>query len=80
MKTINISYFAKLREEANKRTESIETEANTGLEVFNILKEKYNFSLSEHDLKIAINEEFADWNDELKNNDLIVFIQPVAGG
>lgn len=80
MKNIKISYFAKLREEANKRSETIETEANTALEVFNVLKEKYNFSLSETDLKIAINEEFADWHTEIKNNDVIVFIQPVAGG
>lgn len=80
MKNIKIAYFAKLREEANKRNESLETEANTGLEIFNILKDKYNFSLCETDLKIAINEEFADWNTELKNNDVIVFIQPVAGG
>lgn len=80
MKNITILYFAKLREEANKRDELLKTDANTAIEVFNFLKEKYNFSLSEDYLRVAINDEFAEWDDRINDNDILVFIQPVAGG
>ena len=80
MKKITINYFAKLRDERGLSSEVIETEANNSLDLYQILKEKYNLSLSIKSLKVAINDEFCDWNDELKDNDNIVFIPPVAGG
>lgn len=80
MKKITINYFAKLRDERGLSSEVIETEANNSLELYQILKEKYNLSLSTKSLKVAINDEFCGWNDELKDNDNIVFIPPVAGG
>jgi molybdopterin converting factor small subunit len=31
-------------------------------------------------LRVAINEEFADWTRPLEDGDHVVFIPPVAGG
>ncbi|MFN8576378.1 MAG: MoaD/ThiS family protein [Candidatus Sericytochromatia bacterium] len=80
MKTIYIDYFAKLREEANLKHELIETNSNTAEELFEELKIKHNFSFSKTHLKVSINDEFSDWETEIKDKDNIVFIQPVAGG
>lgn len=80
MKKITIEYFAKLREERRVKTETVETEANTVLDLFNELKVKHNFSFSAENLRVAINDEFEDWDKELNDRDSIVFIPPVAGG
>jgi molybdopterin converting factor small subunit len=31
-------------------------------------------------MKVAINDEFSEWNSELADGDSVVFIPPVAGG
>jgi molybdopterin converting factor small subunit len=31
-------------------------------------------------VKVAINDEFADWQHKLQDGDTVVFIPPVAGG
>ncbi len=77
---INIKYYAILRELANQNNEIIETKSKTAFELFNELDKKYNFNLDISDLKVAINEEYSDFSTTLKDNDVIVFIPPVAGG
>lgn len=77
---ININYFAKLRDERGLSSESIDTDFSNALDLYNFLRDKYNFSLSSKSLKVAINDEFVDWNQKLNENDNIVFIPPVAGG
>lgn len=80
MKNVFIEYFAKLREEAGIKKEILETDADTAEDIFNELDKKYNFSFSKNTLKVSINEEFCDWETQVKDKDNIVFIQPVAGG
>ncbi len=77
---INVQYFAKLREERGLSNETLNSEAKTALELFNEIKEKYHFSMSHENLRVAVNEEFCEWDSTLKDNDMIVFIPPVAGG
>jgi molybdopterin converting factor small subunit len=77
---INIQYFAKLREERGCSTETIETNSANVLALFNELQEQYRFSMDHENLKVAINDEFCGWQTILKENDTVVFIQPVAGG
>jgi molybdopterin synthase sulfur carrier subunit len=31
-------------------------------------------------LRVAVNDEFGDWSQELADGDRVVFIPPVAGG
>jgi len=77
---INIIYFASMRDQAKKSKETISTNAQTAKEVFYNLNKKYNFDFNEEDLKVAVNEEYSDFSTQLKDNDTIVFIPPVAGG
>jgi molybdopterin converting factor subunit 1 len=80
MKKINLKYFAKLRDDTGKSSEIIETDLNTLSDIYDLLSEKYKLSLSKEFLKVAINDEFCDWDTEIKDNDTVVLIPPVAGG
>ena len=44
------------------------------------LQERYGFTLSREQLKVAVNSEFAPWSRKLAAGDAVVFIPPVAGG
>ena len=79
MKTVNIEYFAVLREHAGRDAEKVETAAETAGDLFAELETRYAFpSLSS--IKVAVNDEFADWDVPVKDGDTVVFIPPVAGG
>ncbi|CAN5727757.1 MoaD/ThiS family protein [soil metagenome] len=79
-KTIHIQYFALMREERGLSKESYDTDARNAQELFEELKQKYNFSLDAERLKVSINDQFENWSHTLRENDSIVFIPPVAGG
>jgi len=77
---IEISYFAVLREQAGKALERLQTDANTPAQVYAALSQQYGFDLSQDRLRVAVNDEFADWSQKLHDGDRLVFIPPVAGG
>ena len=80
MKTIQIQYFAVLREQSGKSAEGIQTSATTARDLYQELKNRYRFTLSPDLLRVALNNEFKDWDTVLKSGDQVVFIPPVAGG
>ena len=79
-KTIQIQYFALLREERGLTQETIKTDLATARQLFDELKTKHHFSLGQERLNLAVNEEFQPWDTFLKDGDEVVFIPPVAGG
>ena len=77
---IKVIYFAILKDLSKKEEEffSIE-ENNTPESLYELLKEKYSFP--DHiNLKVAINDSFAEWKTILNDQDIVVFIPPVTGG
>ena len=79
-KTIHIHYYALLREERGLKEETIQTTAQTPLELYTKLREQYKLSLSPNILRIALNDVFQSWDTPLRDQDSIVFMPPVAGG
>ncbi len=79
-KTIQVQYFALLREERGLTQETIKTGLATAKQLFDELKTKHHFSLGRERLNLAVNEEFQPWDTILKDGDAVVFIPPVAGG
>ncbi len=77
---INIQYFAKLREERGCTSETIETSSGSLLDLYRELQNRHGFSINYENIKVAINDEFNEWETPLNDNDTVVFIQPVAGG
>jgi molybdopterin-guanine dinucleotide biosynthesis protein A len=77
---IRVQYYALLREEAGRSEETLATGAATPRELFDELKARHPFSLPPALLRVAVNDEFADWTQPLADGDRVVFIPPVAGG
>ena len=77
---IRVQYYALLREQAGRSTETLATRARTPRELYDELATKYPFTLPAEMLRVAINAEFGEWSHPLKAGDAVVFIPPVAGG
>jgi molybdenum cofactor guanylyltransferase len=77
---INIQYYALLREQAGRSSETLVTNAATPRELYEQLRGRYPFSLAPEMLRVAVNSEFSDWEQPLSAGDSVVFIPPVAGG
>lgn len=79
-KTITIKYFASLQELARADEEIISTDLSNYRELYQFLASKYSFSLSDQQIQLAVNDNFADLDQMIENDDYVVFIPPVAGG
>lgn len=79
-KTVHIKYFALLREERGLAAESIDTEADDLAQLYNEVRSRHSFSLPLERMAVAVNDGFREWHDRLQDQDVIVFVPPVAGG
>ena len=77
---IRVQYYALLREQAGRSTETLQTQARTPRELYAELGAKYPFTLPPEMLRVAVNTEFGEWSQPLEAGDAVVFIPPVAGG
>ena len=77
---IQVIYFAILRELTGleKETFSIK-QGNKPGDVLTSINERHEIDLGVN-FKIAVNDEFSDWDIELNEGDRLVFIPPVTGG
>jgi molybdopterin converting factor subunit 1 len=80
MLTIQVQYFAILREQRGVAQEKLSTTAATPGELYDELRSRYNFTLPANRIRAAVNDAFVDAATPLANGDRIVFIPPVAGG
>lgn len=80
MITVNIQYFAILREQRGLAHETLATTAPTAAALYEELRARYNFTLPMDRVRAAINEEFVPWDAPLGEGQTVVFIPPVAGG
>jgi molybdopterin synthase sulfur carrier subunit len=78
---IIIRYFASLREKAGKSQEEILIENGKNLkDIYLGLSTKYGFPLTANEIKFSVNNDYVDHSVKLNENDVVVFIPPVAGG
>jgi molybdopterin converting factor subunit 1 len=80
MPSLRLHYYALLREQAGRQSESVETAARTPAALYAELAARHGFRLPASQLKVAVNSEFTDWARQLEDGDEVVFIPPVAGG
>jgi len=77
---IQVIYFAKLRDLIGLDGEIFSMEeGNNPSDVLASIKKKHNIDIGTK-FKIAVNDEFSQWNIKLNNGDKLVFIPPVTGG
>jgi len=77
---IKVIYFAVLRDLAKKKEEQLSVDPGTTPQsLYDMLQEKYSFP-DQNTFKVAINDNFTEWNEPLDQQDIIVFMPPVTGG
>ena len=80
MKSIQVSYFASLRDRRGAAQETLETEAGTARDLYQELSRIYDFVLTCEQLMVAVNDRVGDWDDPLNDGDHLVFLTPFGGG
>ncbi len=80
MKTIHLHYFGGLRTERGCSDETLETEATTASQLWIELENRLPWNADRQYVKLAINEEFADWDTPICHGDTLAFLPPFAGG
>jgi molybdenum cofactor guanylyltransferase len=79
-RTIDVQYYALLREQAGRGRERLATTAVTPRQLYEELRDRYGFSLAPELLRVAVNSEFSEWQRPLADGDAVTFIPPVSGG
>ena len=78
---ITVLYFASLADKAQQGQQQLDLADNISLsELYTQLKQQHGFELDTSEVRVAINDEFASWDDAINDGDTIAFIPPVAGG
>jgi molybdopterin-guanine dinucleotide biosynthesis protein A len=77
---VQVRYFALLREQAGRSAEALQTAARTPQELYQQLRLERGLKLDPQFLRVAVNDEFGDWEQRLTEGDTVAFLPPVAGG
>lgn len=80
MPTLDVHYFAILREQRGLSQEKLTTAAATPAALYEELRTRHGFTLPGDRVRAAVNDAFVDAAAPLRDGDRIVFIPPVAGG
>jgi molybdopterin-guanine dinucleotide biosynthesis protein A len=78
--SLRVQYFAALRDQAGRSEETVATQARTPRALYEELRLARGLQLRPEQLRVAVNEDFADWARPLVAGDSVVFLPPVAGG
>jgi molybdopterin-guanine dinucleotide biosynthesis protein A len=79
-RTLHVQYFALLREQAGRDGESLQSTAASAHALYAELAGRRGLTLLPAQLRVAVNEEFAEWERALVAGDRVAFLPPVAGG
>jgi molybdopterin synthase sulfur carrier subunit len=79
MASINVHYFASLREATGVSSEELHF-SGTYAELYESLSQKYSFNLPRDMVMLAVDDEFSRMESTVADKAKVVFIPPVAGG
>jgi molybdopterin-guanine dinucleotide biosynthesis protein A len=79
-RALTIQYFALLREQAGRSQETLHSGARNARELYDELCVLRGLTLLPTQLRVAVNEDFSDWDRPLSEGDRVAFLPPVAGG
>ena len=79
-KTVRVNYFAILREQRGLANERVSTTASSASGLYEELRARHGFTLPGSQVRVAINDEFQDWDSPVRDGDSLSFLPPVAGG
>jgi len=77
---IQLKYYSHFAQWTGKEKDTLETTYTTAREIYLFQKDLFKFTFPIESIRLAINDEFCDWDTELKEDDKLVYIAPVSGG
>lgn len=80
MTTLDVLYFASLRQAAGVERESVQTSATDLAGLYAELKRRHGFAWDTAHLRVALDGAFARWDDAPAEGAQVAFIPPVSGG
>ena len=78
--TLTLLYFASLRERAGVPSESLSTEAADLAGLYEEIQARHGIAWPREHLRVAVDGEFARWQEPLRAGSKVAFIPPVSGG
>jgi len=79
-RTIQVEYFAHLRERRGLARESVVTAAATAAGLFEELAARHEFRIERARVRVAVNDAVVPWETPLAGGDRVVFLTPFGGG
>ncbi len=81
MASITVLFFASLREQAGISQQTVMLDRDTTPEqLFARVCTEHGISIPVGGLRVAVNEQFADWSCRLNAGDRVAFLPPMSGG
>ncbi|MEI2454603.1 MoaD/ThiS family protein [Lysobacter firmicutimachus] len=80
MSRLTVLYFASLRDAAGVASEAVEADGPDLRALYETLRRRHGFALPVERLRVAVDGDFADWNEAPRAGSEVAFIPPVSGG
>ena len=80
MMQLTVKYFALYREVVGAATQQVTSAAQTPEALFGEVAQRHEGLQRFAATRVAINDELADWQQPLRDGDVVLFFPPVAGG
>jgi molybdopterin synthase sulfur carrier subunit len=77
---IEVLYFAALRDAAGIASERIGTDAADLAALYAEMQARHQLPFPQRQLRVAVDGEFARWDDVPRSGSTVAFIPPVSGG
>jgi molybdopterin synthase sulfur carrier subunit len=80
MARVRVLYFAGLRDAARVGEETVDTRAPDLHALYAELQARHRLPFPQRQLRVAVDGDFARWDDAVRDGTDIAFIPPVSGG
>lgn len=80
MTQVTLLYFAALRDAAGVAMETVDTDAPTLRALYDQAQARHRLPFSARQLRVAVDDAFARWDDAPREGSEVAFIPPVSGG
>ena len=77
---VKVRYFALVGARRGVQTEEYETEAGTARQLLREIEANKVIPLTTNISKAVINDKYAEWDDPIKEGDLVTLLSPFSGG
>lgn len=80
MKKVQVRYFAMVGERRGVQTDPYETEAATARQLLHEIEANKKIPLTTHISKAMVNGKYVEWDEPIKDGDLVTLLSPFSGG